>query len=149
MLTKKKLWKFVIALTFIGALASAYLIKVKYTGSGFCEINAKFSCDVVNSSKYSEILGIPVALLGVIAYLFMGLSAYFNLTVRNFKNKWMAKLFSFEVLLYFALISLTFTLYLSGIEFFVLKAYCILCLTSQVAMLGIVGSLVYMKKRWK
>ena len=149
MLSKKKILKVIVVLGIIGAIISFYLLKVKYSGSGFCEINAKFSCNAVNSSSFSELFGIPVALLGAVGYLFMSLSAYFNLTVKNFKNKWLGKLFSFDILLYFVLLAFVFTLYLFFVEFFILKTYCILCLASQVVIVLIVGSLLYIKKRWK
>jgi protein-disulfide isomerase/uncharacterized membrane protein len=38
-------------------------------GASVCNINETFNCDVVNSSVYSEIGGVPIALLGAAFYL--------------------------------------------------------------------------------
>ena len=37
--------------------------------SSFCDINASFNCDLVNRSIYSTVLGVPVALIGILDYL--------------------------------------------------------------------------------
>ncbi len=34
----------------------------------YCDIGETFNCDIVNRSEYSAILGIPVALIGMIGY---------------------------------------------------------------------------------
>ena len=34
----------------------------------YCDIGTAFNCDIVNRSEYSSLLGIPVALLGMLGY---------------------------------------------------------------------------------
>lgn len=98
-----------------------------FASGEFCAIGETFDCDVVNKGPYSKIFGIPVALLGMIGYLFFGGAAY--LKYRDPKDK---------MLTYFLVLSTTmgfgFTLYLSALEAFVLHAWCLLCLTSQLIM---------------
>ncbi len=37
--------------------------------TSFCDINESFNCDLVNRSTYSTVLGVPVALIGILGYL--------------------------------------------------------------------------------
>jgi vitamin-K-epoxide reductase (warfarin-sensitive) len=93
----------------------------------FCSINETFNCDIVNGSKYSELFGIPVALLGIIAYGFFFAAA---LAVRKNHNEKLMNLMVFG-----SVLALLFSLYLTYIEAFVLYTWCILCLTSLAANL--------------
>lgn len=114
------------ALAGCGIVVSSYLIVQHYklAGTSFCDINNFVSCDIVNQSIYAEIAGIPVAILGLIAY-----STLLILAMRATSKKDAGRL---------ALLSaggLAFSLYLTYLEFFVLSAVCLMCLTSQVIIL--------------
>ena len=37
--------------------------------SSFCDFGQSFNCDMVNRSIYSSVMGVPVALIGVVGYL--------------------------------------------------------------------------------
>src|ERR1700737_5515350 len=37
--------------------------------TSFCDFSESFNCDIVNRSAYSTVLGVPVALIGIIGYL--------------------------------------------------------------------------------
>jgi uncharacterized membrane protein len=92
----------------------------------YCDLNALFNCDIVNRSKYSELFGIPVSLIGALGYL-----ALLGLTLR--------KSLSFELVRLFASLGgLAFALYLTYIEEFVLRTWCLLCIGSLIAIAGIV-----------
>ena len=74
-----KLKKFYLAALLLSLTAAAVTIllimahcEVSSTGS-FCNINDYWNCDRVNKSVFAEILGIPVAILGLFYYLFMSL----------------------------------------------------------------------------
>jgi uncharacterized membrane protein len=41
-----------------------------------CNVNETFNCDLINTSQYSEIAGVPIALIGVAFYLALGLTAW-------------------------------------------------------------------------
>lgn len=88
--------------------------------TSFCNFGESFNCDIVNRSAYSTVLGIPVALIGIIGYLLIFALA----TVYRDKAE------SPVMLLIASLGGLGFALYLTYIEKFVLAAWCILCLTS-------------------
>ena len=127
-----KLLHYIVALALVGAAISVYsLLHKSGVASGtFCTINDTFSCDIVNQSKYSSIAGIPVSLLGVLGYLFMAVAAFMK--IRQPADKGLTK---FLVAASFG--ALLFSFYLTSIEAFVLHAWCMLCLGSQVVILGI------------
>jgi vitamin-K-epoxide reductase (warfarin-sensitive) len=88
--------------------------------TSFCDIGETFNCDIVNRSEYSSILGIPVALIGMLGYAaLVGLA-----TVYRKRRETPAMLFGA------AATGLAFALYLTYVEARVLGVYCILCLSS-------------------
>lgn len=124
-------------------IVTAYLIYQHYKdpGGAFCNVNDYVSCDIVNKSIYSEIFGIPVAALGFVSY-----GVLFILSIRLSRGEakqlmrqqgasLTRRLVDFATL--FSGAGLLFSLYLTYIEFFVLQALCILCITQQILILFI------------
>lgn len=128
-MTIKTHYKILSVLNFLGMLVSAYLVYIHFEPSltDFCNFSDKWDCEIVNKSIYSEILGIPVALLGFGAYL-----SFFLFCLRGIWRK-QKKLVPW----YFLALSLgvAFTLYLTSIETFVLQTYCFFCVTQQIIIL--------------
>ncbi len=110
----------------VGALASGMALRHHYQrdSSSFCNINATFDCDVVNRSAYSAIVGIPVALAGLLGYLLMMGLAIFQ----------REKAETPVLLLFISSAGLIFSLYLTYVEAEVLRTWCILCLASLLAI---------------
>lgn len=110
-------------LSLAGAVLSAYLWQAK-VGATSLVCGPVGDCVTVNSSAFSEVLGVPVALLGMLMYL--SLAAILLVVWRR----------PYTVLLNLgfalALAGALFSLYLTGIEAFLLGAYCVWCLTSWV-----------------
>ena len=90
------------------------------TKTSFCTFGESFNCDLVNRSSYSTVLGVPVALIGIIGYLLILALA----TVYREKAE------TPVMLVISAGGGLAFALYLTYIEKFVLQAWCVLCLGS-------------------
>lgn len=126
------------ALSFLGMLVTAYLTyqHFAYPGGKFCNVNDYVSCDIVNKSIYAEIFGVPVAILGLIAYTFFFLLS-FRLTPGLFKYGAFA-----------AGLGLLFSLYLTLVEFFVLNAVCIFCVTQQILILFIFLIFLFLWRRF-
>jgi vitamin-K-epoxide reductase (warfarin-sensitive) len=105
-----------------GAGVSAVSLQRHYATSktSYCDIGETFNCDLVNRSPYSSILGVPVALLGLLGYA--ALAAL--VTVYRHRRNAPALLFLT------ATAGLLFALYLTYIEGWVLGVWCILCLCS-------------------
>jgi uncharacterized membrane protein len=93
--------------------------------TSFCDINESFNCDLVNRSQYSSVLGVPVALIGILGYLLiLGLVTIYR-----------EKAETPVILLIVSAAGLGFALYLTYIEAYVLGAWCVLCLSSLALIL--------------
>lgn len=87
-------------------------------------------CDIVATSSYSEILGIPVALLGVLYYLFVFVISliYFDTKSALVKKVWP----------YIATMGLIASIYFVSIQLFILHAICLYCMAS-----GLTSTLIF------
>jgi vitamin-K-epoxide reductase (warfarin-sensitive) len=112
-----------------GVVVSSVSLQHHYAKSKteYCDIGEAFNCDIVNRSEYSSILGIPVALIGMLGYA--GLAGL--ATVYRQRQETPA------LLLGGALAGLAFALYLTYIEARVLGVWCILCLSSLAVITSI------------
>lgn len=117
----------IVLLCLCGMALSTASLRSHYATSAtdYCDLNQIFNCDIVNRSKFSEILGIPVALVGLAGYVVI-----LGLTSR--KNKILQML-----RLCMSLGGLVFALYLAYIEEHVLRTWCLLCIGSLIAIAGI------------
>lgn len=134
-------WIILLAVIGVGVSLYSFLHNQGFASGEFCKINAAFDCDVVNKGPYSTVFGIPVSLIGVIGYGFIALAGF--LKWRNLEDR------SLTVFLLFSTIGgFLFSLYLSGIEAFVLDTWCLVCLTSQalVILLMIAAATLYRSK---
>lgn len=122
------IWWLAVVCTVIGLADSIYLTWLKLTGE-LAACGGIGDCESVNASIYSQINGIPIALMGAVAY-FLILIFLFLESRDDFIGDW-------SPMLVFGL-SLTGTLYsiyLTYIEIAVLKAICPYCVVSAVAIL--------------
>jgi uncharacterized membrane protein len=123
----KRLYGLSVALVIIGLLVSIYMTIYKFTSNDAMCLGSG-DCSTVNASRYAEVNGIPVAMLGVIGYGAI-LAVHFLETRRSyFKQNGTLLIFGM------GLTGFLFTLWLIYVEFALLKAYCPFCLASQVAM---------------
>ncbi len=124
----KKLFWASVALAVLGIAVSIYMTVYKITSNSAMCLGSG-DCSTVNASRYSEIYGIPVAVVGVAGYL--AILALLLLEQRGdkfFRQNSPLGVFGLSVG------GFGFTLYLVYIEAFILKAYCPFCVTSQVTM---------------
>ena len=124
---EKRLRQITIALAIIGLLVSIYMTVYKLTkieamciGSG--------ACSVVNASRYSEVNGIPVALIGVGGYAAILALLFLEQRSGLFQENGTMILFGVS------LVGFLFTAYLIVVEIFFIKALCPFCLASQAVM---------------
>ena len=111
-------------LSLAGVIVSAVSLQRHYAKSAtaYCDFSQKFSCDIVNRSEYSTLMGIPVAAIGVAGYgALLVLATY-----------WKSRAETPNRLLGAAIAGLAFALYLTYIEAYELMTWCILCLSSLV-----------------
>lgn len=117
-----------LALSGIGFLDSAYLAWVKLThNEAYCGVLG--DCQTVNTSPYSEIGGIPIALLGMGAYFFIFGLLYLESRGDYWEEN--APIWVFGL----TLVGVIYSAYLTYIEIAVLRAICPYCVVSAVIML--------------
>ena len=95
-------------------------------------------CELVQTSEYSDIAGVPVALLGLLYFVAMAFVAMARISrVRWMPDDWE---WARPAILAMALAATAFVAYLTYVELFVLKAICVWCValaSLTVASLGL------------
>lgn len=121
-----------IGLAGLGLADSAYLAWAKLGGSS--ALCAGFGdCEVVNASRYSEVAGVPVALLGALAYLAL-------ITVHLAEARYERWAESLRLAAFG--LTLTGTLYsgyLTYVELAILRAICPFCVLSAIIITMLLG----------
>jgi vitamin-K-epoxide reductase (warfarin-sensitive) len=122
----RRLFMIIAILAALGIAVSSVSLQHHYAKSktAYCDFGESFNCDVVNRSQYSSVAGIPVALIGIAGYV----------TLLALATLYREKAETPGMLLLASGIGLAFALYLTYIEGFVLQAWCILCLSSLIAI---------------
>jgi uncharacterized membrane protein len=128
-----------LAFSVLGLIAAGYtsLMHLGGASSGICTIGEAFDCDLVNQSKWSKLAGIPVAYLGFLTY-----SIFFVSSIVLFFKRSKEHL---AILVALGTVGVLFSLYLTYIEAFVLRTWCLFCVLSQIAVIGmaIISGLLY------
>ena len=107
------------ALALAGIAVAGYLTWAHYADSAVTCI-AGGGCETVQESRYAVIAGIPVAVLGLVAYIaILALIAW---------DAPIAQLSAAAI----ALVGLLFSAYLLALQLFVIDAICIWCLANDV-----------------
>ena len=111
-------------LAVLGFLISAYLTWIHFAGlSPICTGNGA-GCETVQASQYAKILGIPVALLGLISYGGLIVSAVLWGEIGIYLG------------FLISLVGTLFSAYLTYLEVFVIGALCQWCLASAAITLA-------------
>jgi uncharacterized membrane protein len=104
-----------------GVAVAGYLTRAHYgEGSLVCPVGG--GCETVQESEYAEIAGIPVALLGLLAYAVLLALILWDTPL--------ARLAAAAL----ALTGLLFSGYLLVVQAFVIEAFCIWCLANDVVI---------------
>ncbi len=121
---------FIVFLSLAGFLVATLALRVHYnTGTEPCSINEHWDCGIVNHSSYSVIEHVPVAAIGMVGYLLLGVLALARRRI---------------LLLVAAILGLAFAFHLSSIEHNVLEVWCLYCVISQ----GIIALITLMSIIW-
>ncbi len=124
---EKRLSQLFIVLTIVGLLVSVYMTIFKITDNKGMYVGSD-DCIAVNNSEYSNISGIPVAVLGVVGYAAILAVVVFERKIVLLQQNGSLALFGLS------LTGFLFTLYLIYVEAVLIKAYCPFCIASQSAM---------------
>jgi uncharacterized membrane protein len=112
------------ALAVVGLLISAYLTWVHYAGVAPVCVGGSGGCATVQTSSYATIFGVPVAVIGLVGYTGLLLSA----SLRGEVGVYLGFLV--------ALVGTLFSAYLTYLEVFVIHAICEWCVASAALMVG-------------
>ncbi|OHA88401.1 MAG: hypothetical protein A2653_02435 [Candidatus Zambryskibacteria bacterium RIFCSPHIGHO2_01_FULL_43_25] len=135
---QKRIIIFIIILAFIGFVDSLYLSANSILGiTPPCFITE--GCDVVTTSKYSTILGIPMALVGAVYYLFLFLASLFILEKRHMAVK--------QAIAAISGFGFVFSLWLVYAQIFLIEAICTYCMISAITTTLIFISSVFLLKQ--
>jgi uncharacterized membrane protein len=125
-----------VALALAGAAVSGYVLSVRLSGSTIaCSTGG---CATVQSSRYSEVLGLPVAALGLVGFLVMAGAAV--------ARGELARLVQASV----ALAATAFSAYLLFLQLHVIGAVCDWCVASDVLTTGLAAlALLRLRAGWE
>lgn len=122
----------VVALAGVGV--AGYLTYVHYEPAALI-CTAGGGCEQVQDSEYATIVGIPVALLGLVAYLVvLALLAWDTPTARALTAA-------------LALGALAFAAYLVALQAFAIEAWCVWCLVNDLAIVPLLALLAVLRLR--
>ena len=123
----KWLYRASIALVVLGIAVSIYMTIYKLTSNDSMCLGSG-DCHTVNASRYSEVNGIPVAVIGVIGYAAMLVSLLLETRSDFFKTNGTMLTFGMSIT------GFLFSVWLIYVELVLIRALCPFCVTSQVTM---------------
>jgi uncharacterized membrane protein len=126
---------FLIALAFVGLADTAFLSYFEYMNLiPSCAIGG---CEIVLTSAYSKFLGVPLAYIGLVYYVYLlALAGLMVLDPASKVLKWAAALYTAIGLL----LSIYFEFYIQGV---LIGHYCMYCAISALATLALCGVAVW------
>jgi vitamin-K-epoxide reductase (warfarin-sensitive) len=106
-----------VLLAVIGIVVASLALREHYRtdDNSPCSINARWDCGIVNKSPFAMVRGVPVAVIGIVGYLLLGILAW----KRAYRLVFIACLFA-----------LGYSLYLAHIEKDILGVWCVYCVCS-------------------
>ena len=117
-----------------GVAIAGYLTRAHYGGgSVVCPVGG--GCETVQESEYAELAGVPVALLGLAAYVIV-----LALIIWDAPS---ARLAAAAI----ALVGLLFSAYLLVVQAFVIEAFCVWCLANDVVIAPALALLTALRLR--
>lgn len=123
---QKLINRLIFFLSLAGLGISVYLLYTYTTNSPIVCINA--GCESVRNSPFANPFGIPMPLFGVLGYAFLIILTVFK-TLQFSLEKVLTRL-----LFLASGAGFLFSVYLTGIEAFIIKKYCMWCLASAAIM---------------
>jgi len=126
-----------VALGALGIMVSGYLSFKRLTG-GRLVCTRWAQCDVVNSSPYAAIGGVPVAYIGWAGYLVL-----FGLAAAAVRAQGLRRRQALLTGFILSVGGLLFSIYLTYLEVFVIEALCSWCVASAIIilLLALIGGL--------
>lgn len=121
-----------LALSLAGVALTAYLTFAAWQGRLVAGCTAGDPCDVVLNSRWSTLFGMPTSFWGLLTYALLAAIAWNRPSPAQWKWAWIV-----------SVAGLGYSLYLTGVSFFVLQAACPYCLASLFLMAAIFAVVLY------
>ena len=115
-----------IILSIIGLVDSLYLTWIKISQNQTLCIKGLGDCWSVNTSRYAELFGIPIAIYGAATYVIILLVLLFESKITLLTENGSYLLFGIS------LFGTIYSIYLTYLEFVVIKAICPFCILSAI-----------------
>lgn len=134
-----RLWLLVAVLGLVGLGVTTYLTANALSNSNVaCTLSG---CNTVLSSKWAKILGVPVSAWGMMNFAVILLASLhaFQTPVWNMRGR--------VVTAGIAFIGISFSIYLTALEMFVIHAWCQYCITSAVLVILVTILVVVIARR--
>jgi uncharacterized membrane protein len=125
-----------LALSVLGIFLASYLSWTEWTGTSVKGCAVGSSCDVVLSSRWAKLFGLPTAFWGLLTYLTLAGAAFIQNAQKHWTAAWVISLFG-----------VLYSAYLTTISLTVLGAACPYCLTSLVLMSSIFVLVTFQRPR--
>ena len=120
-----------LAVSSLGIALTGYLSWTAFSGGAVQGCSAGGGCDIVLTSRWATLLGLPTALWGLLAYTGLAGIAFVRRADRHWSYAWTAAFFGVCYSLYLTVVSLT-----------ILESACPYCLTSLGLMTGTLALVV-------
>ena len=123
-----------LALSLLGCALAGYLSWTSLSGGSVQGCSAGSGCDVVLSSRWATLLGLPTAFWGLLTYLALAAIAFIARADQQWRLGWTVAFFG-----------VLYSVYLTGISLTVLGGACPYCLTSLALMTAILALLTFQR----
>ncbi len=121
--------KIFLVVTLIGLVDALYLSYIKLSHTTAACLPGVGNCEVVNTSVYSQVFGIPIAYFGALAYL-----ALLGIVLLEARVPFLEENANY-MLFTITLVGVLYSAYLTYLEIDVIRAICPFCVVSAIAML--------------
>ena len=139
----KKINLIALSAAIVGAINAIYLSWVKLSHNETLCAPGLGDCFTVNTSRYSEIYGIPIALFGLSAFLLI-----IALLIFENRNEFLQENGTM-ILFGVSLIGVLYSAYLTYLEAYVIHAWCPYCVLSAFMILIVFGvSIIRLKEEF-
>ena len=123
-----------LAVSSLGIALTGYLSWTAFSGGAVQGCSAGGGCDIVLTSRWATLLGLPTALWGLLGYTGLAAIAFVRRADRHWSYAWTAALFGVCYSVYLTVVSLT-----------ILESACPYCLTSLGLMTATLALVVWQR----
>jgi uncharacterized membrane protein/glutaredoxin len=123
-----------LALSSAGMVLTGYLTWTAFTGSGVLGCSAGGGCDVVLTSRWATLLGLPTSFWGLLGYAALAAIAFLRRAETHWSYAWTVAFFG-----------VCYSVYLTAVSLTILESACPYCLASLGLMTATLAVVVFQR----